>query len=183
MNYDFTQFKKKTADIEEWLKRELSFLRTSRASPSLIDNVGVNYYGQKTPVKHLAAIDVEDARTLRIRPWDSSLIQQIEQEIRFSELGLQPIVEKDSIRVIFPELTEERRKNLLKILSKKLEEARIVVRQARDECSRDIQNKEKDGRISEDEKFRFKDDLQKLVDESMSKLENLSSAKEKEIQN
>ena len=183
MPYDLSPVKKKLPEIKEWLKKELSLLRTGRASPALLDNIVVDYYGAKQPLKHLGAISAEDARTLRIKPWDASLIHQIEQEIRYSNLGLQPIAEKDSLRIIFPELTQERRKALLKVIGEKLEEARISLRKLRDEHWRDIQDKEREGKISEDEKFRLKEELQKLVDGTVKEMEEMVSAKEKEIQN
>ena len=182
MPYDLSPVKKKLPEIKEWLKKELSLLRTGRASPALLDNIVVDYYGAKQPLKHLGAISAEDARTLRIKPWDVSLIHQIEQEIRYSDLGLQPIAEKDSLRIIFPELTQERRRTLLKITGEKLEQARISLRKLRDEHWRDIQDKEREGKISEDEKFRLKEELQKLVDGTVKEMEEMVSAKEKEIQ-
>jgi ribosome recycling factor len=180
--YDLTAMKKKLPEAEEWLKRELSLLRTGRASPALLDNVTVEYYGAKQPLKHLGAINIEDARTLRFKPWDASLIPQIDQAVRTAGMGLQAIAEKDSLRVVFPELTEERRKALLKVVSEKLEEARISVRKIRDEYWRDIQDREREGKISEDEKFRLKDELQKLIDDIQKKMEEMVKAKEKEIE-
>lgn len=180
--YDLGPIKKKLPAIEEWLKKELSLLRTGRASPALLDNINIDYYGAKQPLKHAGAINTEDARTLRIRPWDVSLIAQIEVAIRNAGMGLQAIAEKDSVRVIFPELTEERRKALLKTVSEKLEQARISLRKIRDEYWRDIQDKEREGKISEDEKFRLKDNLQELIDESQKRMEEMVKMKEKEIQ-
>lgn len=182
MIYDFSSLKKKLTEIKEWLKKELSLLRTSRASPNLLDNIHINYYGQNTPIKHLSVITTEDARALRIKPWDTSLIPAIEQEIKYSDLGLQAVVDKDSVRVIFPELTQERRRALLKVVSEKLEEARISVRQIRDEYWRDIQNKERESEISEDDKYRLKDELQKIVDEITENFEEMGALKEKEIE-
>lgn len=181
MLYDFSELKKKLPEIAEWLKKELSLLRTGRASPALLDNISVNYYGNKTPLKHVGNITVEDARTLRFKPWDTSIIPQVEQEIRYANLGLQPIAEKDSLRVIFPELTQERRKALLKVISEKLEEARITLRKLRDEWWSDIQDEEKKGNISEDAKYRHKEELQKMVDDIAKELERIAEEKEKEI--
>jgi ribosome recycling factor len=182
MTYDFSQFKKKLGEIEEWFRKELAVVRAGRASPALVDNIYIDYYGAKTPLKHLATISVEDARTLRIRPWESSLIPQIEAGIRLFGGGLMPAAEKDSLRVVFPELTQERRESLLKIISKKKEEARISARQLRDECWKDIQRRQQEGKISEDDKFRLKDELQKLIDDIGDKLEKMADNKEKEIQ-
>jgi ribosome recycling factor len=181
MIYDLSPIKKKLPEIEEWLRKELSLLRTGRASPALLDNINVDYYGAKQPLKHVGAISTEDARTLRIRPWDVSLIPQIDQAIRNSGAGLQAVAEKDSVRIIFPELTEERRKVLIKAVSEKLEQSRISLRKIRDEYWRDIQDEEREGKISEDDKYRLKDDLQEMIDKTMKNLEQMAEAKEKEI--
>ena len=182
MTYDFSELKKKLPEIKNWLKAELALLRTGRASPALLDGIRLNYYGTNTPLKHIAAISTEDARTLRVKPWDTTMTHQIEQEIRSSGLGLSPIAEKDSLRVVFPELTNERRKALLKIVGEKLEHARISLRQLRDEYWGDIQKEEREGHISEDAKYRSKDELQKMIDETNKELETMAEAKEKEIQ-
>jgi len=181
MPYDLLPLKRKLPEINNWLQKELSLLRTGRASPALLDGVSIDYYGAKQPLKHLGAISVEDARTLRIKPWDASLIPQIEQGIRYANLGLQPIAEKDSLRIIFPELTQERRASLLKVISEKLEQSRISLRQLRDEHWRAIQDEEREGKISEDDKFRSKDELQKMIDSITKELEKMAEAKEKEI--
>lgn len=181
MAYDFSTFKKKAKETEEWLKGELSILRTGRATPALVENIKVDYYGSKTALKAVSAISVEDARTLRIKPWDSDSIMAIEQAVRASELGIQPVIDKDTIRIIFPELTQERRKTLLKVLGDKLEQSKISLRSEREDVWRDIQDKEKEGKISEDEKYRHKEDLQKLVDETSKRLEEIAARKEGEI--
>lgn len=180
-SYDFSKFNKKADETEEWFKNEISLLRTGRATPALIENIKVDYYGAKNPLKGIASISVEDARTLKVKPWDTEVILPIEQAIRASNLGIQGITEKDVVRVIFPELTEERRKALLKVLSEKLEESKISLRKERESIWRDVQDKEKNGEISEDDKFHLKDELQKLVDQLTKKLEGLTSAKEKEL--
>ena len=181
MNYDFSKFKNKVDQTEEWFKSEIALLRTGRATPALIENIKVDYYGAKNPVKNMASISVSDARTLVVKPWDTDALSSIEQAISGSELGVQAITEKDIVRIIFPELTEERRKSLLKILNQKLEETKISIRGERDEVWNDIQKKEKEKEISEDDKFRYKDDLQKMVDSANKKFEELSSRKEQEI--
>lgn len=181
MSYDFSKIKKQAQETKEWFKNEISLLRTGRATPALVENVKVDYYGAKNPIKGMASITVEDARTLKLNPWDKEAISQIEQAIRSSDLGIQPVTEKDVIRLIFPELTEERRISLIKVLSDKMEEAKISLRRERDEVWRDIQDKEKNKEIGEDDKFRFKDELQKIVDDSNKKLDEMAVIKEKEI--
>lgn len=181
MAYDFSKFKKKAADTEEWFNGEIALLRTSRASPAFIENIKVDYYGGKSPLKGVASISVEDAKTLVIRPWDTDSLLPIEQAVGASELGIQAITEKDTIRVVFPDLTEERRQSLLKLLSEKLEEAKISLRREREEIWRDVQDKERRGEISEDDKFRHKDELQEMIDDYNKKLQDIADKKETEI--
>jgi len=141
----------------------------------------IDSYGTKLPLKHVATIGVEDARTLRVTPWDISALKNIETAISNSNLGCQPIADQQSIRIILPQLSEERRKSLLKFLSEKLEEAKISLRRERDEVWKDIQEKERKGEIPEDDKFRFKDELQKMVDEAGKELEEIAQRKKQEI--
>lgn len=181
MAYDFSKFKNKATDTEEWFRGEIALLRTSRATPALIENIKVDYYGSKSPLKSVASISVEDAKTLVVRPWDTDSLMPIEQAVGASDLGVQAITEKDMIRVIFPDLTEERRQSLLKLLREKLEEARISLRREREEVWRDVQDKEREGEISEDDKFRCKDELQKMIDDASKKLQDVADKKETEI--
>ncbi|MBU4353146.1 ribosome recycling factor [Candidatus Parcubacteria bacterium] len=182
MPYNFSIIKNKAEKIKEWLKNEISSLRASRANPALIENIMVESYGSKMPLKHISAISVEDAKTLRVSPWDASALKNIEAAIGASNLGVQPIVDKQTIRIILPELSEERRKSLLKLLGEKLEESKISLRKDREEVWKDIQEKEKKGEIPEDDKFRFKDELQKIIDKTSEELEEIAERKEKEIQ-
>ncbi len=181
MAYNFDKIKQLIDKTEEWFKDEISLLRTGRATPALVENVKVDYYGSKTPLKGVASVSVEDARTLQVKPWEHDMIMPIEQALNSSDLGVQAISEKDFIRVIFPELTEERRKSLIKLLNEKQEEAKVSLRREREETWRDIQKKEKEGELSEDEKFRLKDDLQKFIDDATKTLKELADKKEEEI--
>ncbi|MFC1756991.1 ribosome recycling factor [Patescibacteria group bacterium] len=183
MAYDFKKFKQHAEKTENWFQDEISLLRTGRATPALIENIKVDYFGAKSPLKGVASTSVEDARTLVVKPWDTDMIMPVEQAIANSELGLQAITEKDFVRVIFPELTEERRQSLLKILREKVEEAKVSLRREREDIWKDVQRKEKDGEISEDEKFRGKDELQKLIDESSRNIDETAFKKENEIKN
>jgi ribosome recycling factor len=183
MAYDFSQIKKKGEEIKEWMKKESSSLRTGRATPALVENIIVDSYGSRVPLKHVASISVEDARTLRIAPWDAGILKNIEHAIITSNLGIQPIADKQSVRVTMPELTEERRKSLIKILYDKLEEARISLKLAREEVWKDIQEKEKNGEIPEDDKFRLKDELQKIIDGIFQEIEGVANKKQLEIEN
>ena len=181
MNYDFSRFKEKLKDAEEWLAREYLGLNTGRATPAVLDGVGVESYGARMSISHVASIVTEDARTLRISPWDKTNVKTIEKAINEANLGLSVSVDDAGIRVFFPALTEERRQSLVKILKERLEEGRIKVRTLREETSKDIETKEKSGGMSEDEKFRHKETMQKMVDEANSGLENLFKKKEKDV--
>lgn len=179
--YSFTTLEQKLASAHEWLTREYKTLRTGRASPSILDSVHVSAYGASMPLNQVASIGVEDTRTIRISPFDSSLTKEIEKGITEAKLGLGTAVDQSTIRVSFPELTGERRAEFVKIAKGKLEEARTTVRVARDECWKDIQEKEKEGGMSEDDKFRLKEEMQKKIDAQNEALEALFDRKEKEM--
>lgn len=183
MPYDFNHFKKRVSEVEEWLATEFSGIRTGRATAALIDNVMVDSYGAKTAIKHVANIAVEDARSLKITPWDNSLVKGIETAIAASNLGVSTVPDSVGIRVIFPDLTAERRVQLIKLVGQKAEEAKVSLRKEREEVWNDIQKQEKDGNISQDEKFKYKDELQKMVDDGNTKIEVLAGKKEQEINN
>lgn len=163
------------------LKLELMTLRTGRATPALVEDVQVECYGTRMPLKQLAAIYAPEPRLIIVQPWDKSVMKEIERAIVSFRSGLSPIIEGDLIRINIPALTEERRKELVKLLQKILEGARISLRQHRDEIWKQIQVLEKDGRIREDDKFKAKEDLQKLVDKYNQAIEDLGLTKEKEI--
>ncbi|MEK7136105.1 MAG: ribosome recycling factor [Patescibacteria group bacterium] len=181
MSYNFSQFSTRTNEIEDWLKKEFAAVRTGKASPLFLDNVLVESYGTKTPIKHIAAISIEDAKTLRVSPWDRNHVKDIESAIAAANLGVSTAPDSVGIRIIFPDLSSERRLVLAKILKEKFEEAKVSIRKEREKVIADIEVKAKDKEISEDDKFKFKEDLQKLVDESVVKLEIITTAKEEEI--
>jgi len=181
MSYDFGNFKKKIEEIEDWLTSEFSSIRTGRATPLILDRITVDSYGTRTPIKHLATISIDDPRTLRVSPWDQGQLKAIESAISASNLGVSTSPDSTSIRVIFPELSTERRTALIKLANDKLEEAKISVRREREKVWDDIQAQEKLGQISEDEKFRLKNDLQKIVDVANLSLDTTTSRKEDEI--
>ena len=181
MAYDFKALETKLAGAKDWLAKEYRGLRTGRASPSILDGVSVMAYGSQMPLKQVGNIGIEDPRTLRISPWDAGLVKDIERGIVAANLGLGTATDAGGIRVTFPELTSERREQLVKAAKMKLEEARTTVRIARDETWKDIQEKEKTKEISEDDKFRLKDELQKKVDAVNDDLEKAFDAKEKEM--
>lgn len=167
--------------IINYLKNELASFQVGRASPNLVENLEIECYGAKMPLKQLAAIQSQEARQIIIQPWDKGLLKKIEETIRHSKLGLNPIVDNDIIRLNVPPLNEERRKELVKMLREKLEECRISVRRHREDAWREIQDLEKEGKISEDDKFKGKDELQELVDEYNKKIEEICERKEGEI--
>ncbi|OGC88567.1 ribosome recycling factor [Candidatus Adlerbacteria bacterium RIFOXYC1_FULL_48_26] len=181
MAYDFKPFDEKLQKTEEHLKTELSGIRTGRASSSILDTVTVESYGARMPINNVATIGVEDARTLRIKPFDPSITKEIEKELTHANLGLSLSVDDMGLRIVFPELTGERRTELVKIAKEKVEEARIAVRLARDDVWSDIQKQERDSEISEDDKFRFKDEMQKKVDATNARFDEALARKEKEI--
>ncbi|OGI91819.1 ribosome recycling factor [Candidatus Nomurabacteria bacterium RIFCSPLOWO2_01_FULL_46_18] len=181
MQYNFSNFKAELKKIEGFLGKEYMGLNVGRASPSVLDGVTVESYGARAPLKNVASITTEDPKTLRISPWDKNQIKEVEKAIASSNLGLSVSVDEVGIRVIFPQLTTETRAKLTRVLKEKLEEARITVRRERERIWEDVQKKEKEGKITEDEKFRAKDDLQKIIDEVNKNLEAIFSRKEKEV--
>jgi ribosome recycling factor len=181
MNYNFSQFELKLKEIKEWLQKELKTVRTGRATPSVLDAIRAENYGALMPLNQMANVTIEDAKTLRINPFDPGSIKEIERAITEANLGLSIVVDDSELRVIFPELTGERRQELVKMAKDKLEEARISVRGARDEVWSDIQTKEKTGEMTEDEKYNAKEKMEELSKSANEELEKLFVQKEKEI--
>lgn len=174
----------KKNDLEkavEHLIVEIGQIRTGRANPALVENIMVDYYGTKTPLKQVASINVPESKLLVIQPWDKDSLVNIESAIRDSDLGFNPNNDGQVIRINIPSLTEERRKELVKVLNQRTEEGKISVRNVREEAWKEIQEQEKDGKISEDDKFSGKDYLQKIIDEYNKKIEEIREKKEKEI--
>jgi len=165
-----------------FLERELAKVRTGRASISLVEDIVVDCFGSKLPLKQLAAISNPEPKQIVIQPWDKSYVESIERAISSSSIGAAPIVDKDVIRITFPSMSDEYRKELLRILSEKQEEARKTIRHWRGEAWEEVQEKTKQGEIREDDKFKAKDDLQKLVDEYSKKIDDLGERKKKEIE-
>ncbi|MEX2029287.1 MAG: ribosome recycling factor [Candidatus Paceibacterota bacterium] len=181
MPYNFSSFKIELKKIQEFLGKEYSQLNIGRASPVILDGISVESYGSRVPLKNVANISIEDPKTLRIAPWDKSQIKEIEKAIVSSNLGLSVATDDLGIRVIFPQLTTESRKNLVKVLREKLEDARISVRRERENVWDDIQVQEEKGVMTEDEKFRAKEELQKIIDEANGNLEANFEKKEREV--
>ncbi len=181
MAYDFKSFEVKLAGAKEWLGREYQGLRTGRATPAILDGISVQAYGSMMPLKQVATIGVEDARSLRVQAFDPGIIKDIERAITQADLGVGVGSDASGVRVTFPELTGERREQLIKLAKAKLEDARTTVRQARDECWKDIQAQEEEGAITEDDKFRLKDEMQKKVDAMNEELQKAFEKKETEM--
>ena len=163
------------------LKREFGSLRAGRATPSLLDKVMVDYYGTPTPVNQVAKVSVPEARMIMIQPWEKTMLHEIEKAIMKSELGLSPNSDGTAIRLSIPQLTRERRKELVKTVSKKAEEAKVAIRNIRRDANEHIKKLEKDKEITEDESKKGQEKFQKIVDGFIKTVDTLKEAKEKEI--
>jgi ribosome recycling factor len=181
MLYDFKPFEKRIAEIVDRAGKELQGLRTGRAAPAILDGVQIESYGTRMPINQVANISVEDARTLRIAPWDASQIKEIEKAITLANLGVSAGSDEKGVRVFFPEPTADGRQKLIKLAKERVEESRIQLRVARDEVWSEIQKLETAGAMPEDDKFRAKDEMQKRVDAANVSFDELLARKEKEI--
>lgn len=166
--------------IEHFIS-EAGKIRTGRANPSIVEDLMVDYYGTKTPIKQMAAINIPEPRQITIQPWDRSAMNAIEGVIRNSDLNLNPVNDGILIRITIPMLTEERRKEMVKMLNQKAEEARIAVRNIREEILKEVKDAEKSGDISEDDEFKAKEKVQELVAEFNKKIEDIRAKKEVEV--
>lgn len=165
----------------EAFKQAMSKVRTGRAHPSLLDHIRVDYYGNETPLSQVANISVADARTLNITPWEKKLIPIIEKAIMTSDLGLNPATNSDVIRVPLPALTEQRRKELTKVVRAEAETARVSIRSVRRDANNALKEKLKNKEIAEDEERRLTDNIQKITDKFIADVEQLLTAKENEL--
>ena len=163
------------------LKAEYKKVRTGRASVSILDGIRVDYYGTPTPLNQIATLAVPESRLITIQPWDVSVIKDIEKEIMKSDLGLTPSSDGKIIRIAIPPLTEQRRKELVKVINKMAEEYKIGVRNLRRDANEMIKSLKKDGDVSEDESFKAQEEIQKITDEHIQLVDDQAKAKEKEI--
>ena len=163
------------------LQHELKKVRTGRAQVSMLDNIKVNYYGSLTPLSQVAAISCPDAKSFLIAPWEASVLKEIEQSIVKSDLGLAPMNDGKVIRLKVPDLTEERRKELVKQTKKIVEEARVAVRMSRRDANEEVKKILKDKAVSEDEAKRSEAEIQKMTDDFVKKVDQISEEKEKSI--
>jgi len=163
------------------LKSELTKLRTGRAHTSLLDHITVDYYGNTTPLNQVASITVSDARTLTVVPWEKNMVQVIEKAIITSNLGLNPAVSGMNIRVPLPPLTEERRKDLIKVVRHEGENAKVAIRNIRRDANNDLKSLNKDKEITDDEQRKAEDEMQKLTDKYIKEIDTILAAKEKDL--
>lgn len=167
----------------ERLVSELRTVQTGRATPSVLENVHIDAYGSKMHISHVASIGVEDNKTLRVSPYDKSLLKDLEQGINNANLGLSVASDSEGLRVIFPMLTTERRVQYVKLAKDRLEEARIKIKLVRENTKKEIEKGEKDGDYGEDERNKYLEAMQKLVEESNNRCEALFRAKEEDLTN
>lgn len=163
------------------LREELVALRTARAHPALVEGINVEYYGNTMPIKQLATVAVPEPRQLMIIPWDKSAVKVIEKAIMASSLGVTPQSDGESIRLTLPELTRERRTELVKLVRRHAEDARVAIRNLRRNALEDAKKKEKDGEITEDDLKRYREEIQNITDEFIKKVDQVMEEKEKEI--
>lgn len=161
--------------------RELATIRAGRANAALLDKITVDYYGVPTPINQLASISVPEARMLVVQPYDKSIVSEVEKAILKSDLGITPTSDGSVIRIVIPPLTEERRRELVKLVKKESEEAKIAVRNIRRDANDELKKLEKNGEITEDELRSYTDDIQKVTDEHIQKIDQITKDKEKEI--
>lgn len=181
MAYDFSQVTAQKNTIVEWLKAEYRSIQTGRATPQVLDLVHIDMYGARTQIAHAGSVTIEDPRTIRVAPWDKSVISLMEKAINEADLGLSVSSDGEGLRVHFPSLTTETRGKLVKLLKDRLEDARVRVRSLREETNKNIDTREKDGEYGEDDKRAYRDDMQKIVNDANQELEDLFAKKEKEV--
>ncbi|MDB5265985.1 MAG: Frr, ribosome recycling factor [Parcubacteria group bacterium] len=181
MAYDFSKLTANVKETEEWLQREFSNIRTGRATPTLLDSVKPEIYGARTPIQQVASVTIEDARTLRIVPWDKSIAKDIERAINDADFGVSVAVDDQGLRVIFPMLTAERRTQLQKMAGEKAEQAKVTLRGHRTDALKDVEATEKEGGMGLDDLKRLKDDVQKHIDKGTEAIETMMKKKQEEI--
>ena len=163
------------------MKQEYNSLRAGRANPQALDRIMVDYYGSPTPINQMGNISVPEPRMLIIALWDTKMIPAVEKAIQKSDLGINPANDGKVIRLIFPELTEERRRDLAKVIRKKAEESKVAVRSIRRDAMEDIKKQKKDNLLTEDDQKKLEEKVQKLTDEKVKEIDAIAQAKEKEI--
>jgi ribosome recycling factor len=181
MQHFVSEYKQQFDEGVAFFREDISSLRTGRATPALVEDVQIEAYGMRQPLKAVASIGVLDAKTLQVEPWDKSITIAVESGLRASNLGFNPVNDGKVIRIPLPELTADRRQDLLKVLSQKMEQAKIAVRQNREDIKKQIERTEKDGEMSEDDKYKLMDELEKMVKGTNERIAEIAAEKEKEI--
>ncbi|MGQ9693232.1 MAG: ribosome recycling factor [Thermodesulfobacteriota bacterium] len=177
----FTEVKTKMEKSLEALRKELNRVRTGRASLTLLEGVRVNYYGVPTPISQVASLSIPESRTIAIQPWDAKMVPEIEKAIQKSDLGLTPVSDGKIVRINIPPLSEERRKELVKVIKRMEEDCKVAMRNIRRDANEQLKAAKKEKSISEDEQFKYQEEVQKIMDKSIEKAEEIVRAKEKEI--
>lgn len=178
---ELKEFKEKAEASIGWLAGEYQTLRTGNASLSVLDGIMVESYGSKVPIKNIASLSIEGGKSILITPWDNSLVPNIENAIMNSDIGVSVSTAEKSVRVSFPEMTSEVREMVIKQAKKKLEEARVALRNERDKAINELQTKEKNKEISKDEKFTIKEKVEEIVKKTQEELQKIYDTKEKEL--
>ena len=181
MSTDYTEFESKMKKTASVLTEQYDSVRAGKANPAVLDRISVDYYGTPTPIQQIAAISTPDPRILQISPWDNSALKSIEKAILNSDLGINPQNDGRNIRLNFPQLTEERRKELVKQIRKYAENGKVAIRNIRRDAMDAFKKMEKASEITEDDLKQMEKDLQKLTDESSKKIDELLARKEKEL--
>lgn len=176
-----SDFKTEFQKVISHLRQELGSLRTGRANPAMLDGIKVDAYGEAMDLKGVATVTVPDSRTIQVEPWDKGLLKAIEKAIAVSQIGISPVVDAAVVRCVLPKLTEENRKELVKIMQKKLEEARVAVRQVREKARNGVIAAMQAKKISEDERFKLQEELDKMTRQFTEEIEAIGKEKEKEI--
>jgi ribosome recycling factor len=177
---DIELFKKDIEKCVEYLKEDLSQIRVGRATPDLVEEVMVDAYKTTSPLKNLATISIVDAKTINIQPWDKNILEDVGRGLENAKLGFSVIMEGDRVLVKLPDLTEERRKEYVKVMKERIEDARVAVRQVRQKYMKDIDEQE-DGGLSEDQADRLRDEVEKIVKEKNQRIEEIREGKENEL--
>ena len=181
MSVDFKEFSKKMDRTLDYLGEEFDAVRAGRANPRVLDRITVEYYGSETPLNGVATISTPDARTLVIQPWDNKLLKEIQKAIQLSDLGINPQNDGKVIRLVFPQLTEERRKDLAKQVKKYAEDAKVAMRNIRRDGMDYVKKLKKNSEITEDDQKKAEKDLQDLLDKNIKRVDAALAAKEKEL--
>lgn len=181
MSYDFTKFKEEKEKIINYLSSEYRSIQTGTASPQVLDLLSVDSYGLKMSISHIASVGVETPANLLIVPYDKSLLKEIEKVINEADLGLSTSSDSTGLRVFFPKPTTESRQKMVKLIKEKLEEARVKVRNVREDSKKEIEKASKDGEFGKDEETRYLEELQEVVNEANRELEDMYNKKEKDI--